>query len=536
MNSREIADVLVVGSGAAGAALTKRLTDRGAKVVCLEQGDWRKASDYPSSGSDYEGQMQRPQFSFSPNVRMRPEDYAVKSAGKDPPDIEMVNGVGGTTVHWACEFLRLHRSDFRVHALDGVGEDWPIRYEDIEPYYNLNDEETGVSGVLGDPMNPIHASRLPPFPLGAVGRSAARAFNKLGWHWWPLDVGFLSRPYDGRPACDFSAQGWYGCGAAARAGTDVTYWPKALARGAVLKVRCRVREIEMGPAGKVVGAIYYDEHGGLHRQLANAVVVCANGIGTPRLLLNSKSKYFPNGLANSSGLVGKGCMLHVGKHTLGVLPECLDSHLHPTYTPLISQQFYETDPHNDFARGVTLLVRGLSGPLNTALSTDVPWGRDHHQVMKERFPHLIFVTVLGEDLRVETNCVELDADTKDSNGIPVPRVTYTIPEPTRKLVEFGGQRARDMLQAAGATKIIDDTPYTWTSHFMGTVRMGNNPRHSVVNRWHQAHDVQNLFVVDGSSFVSSGAVGPTPTIGALALRCADAIWERRRDLGQLAPS
>jgi choline dehydrogenase-like flavoprotein len=130
-------DVLVIGSGAAGGAITKRLAEKGVQVVCLEQGDWRKPSDYPSSGSDYEAQMQRPQFSFSPN----------HSAGQNPPDIEMVNGVGGTTVHWNAQFLRLHRSDFRVKMLDGLAQDWPIRYEDLAPYYQANEREMGISGV-----------------------------------------------------------------------------------------------------------------------------------------------------------------------------------------------------------------------------------------------------------------------------------------------------------------------------------------------------------------------------------------------------
>src|SRR4029450_9316329 len=368
-NEKVTAEVLVIGSGAAGAAVTKRLAQLGAKVVCLEQGDWRRSSDYPSSGSDYEAQMQRPQFSFDPNVRKRPEDYPVTSAGQNPPEIEMVNGVGGTTVIWLCEFLRLHRSDFRVKTLDGVARDWPIRYEDLEPYYDANDREMGVAGLAGDPANPIRTPRLPPFPLGVGGRIAAQAFNELGWHWWIFDLGFLSRPYDGRAACNFSGQGWYGCGAEARASTDVTYWPKALRKGAILKTQARVREITLDARGHARGAIYYDAEGKSHEQGARVVVICANGIGTPRLLLNSKSELFRDGLANSSGLVGKGLMLHAGLQVRGVVSECLDSHLHPTYVPVFSQQFYETSPKSGFVRGYTLMARGAGGPLGVALGT-----------------------------------------------------------------------------------------------------------------------------------------------------------------------
>ena len=167
--------------------------------------------------------------------------------------------------------------------------------------------------------------------------------------------------------------------------------------------------------------------------------------------------------------------------------------------------------------------------MGTALATNVPWGPEHHRVMRQRFPHTMHVTAIGEDLPDDGNYVELDPNLKDSSGIPAPRVVYSFSDNTRKLLEHGAARAREMLQATGATDIHDETPYPWTSHFMGTARMGSDPRTSVVNAWHQAHDVPNLFIVDGSSFVTSGAVGPTPTIGALALRCADGIWNRRRE-------
>jgi choline dehydrogenase-like flavoprotein len=530
MSSRpDIVDVLLIGSGAAGGALAKRLSEKGARVMCLEQGDWRNASDYPSSGLDYEAQMLRARFSFSPNERKRPEDYPVAAGGKNAPDIEMANGVGGTTVHWNAQFLRLHRSDFRVKSLDGIAEDWPIRYEDLAPYYEVNEREMGVSGLAGDPANPDQSFPLPPLPIGIGERIAAQALNRLGWHWWIFGLGFLSRPYDGRPACDFNAQGWYGCGAAARASTDVTYWPKALRLGAILRTRARVLEITVNERGRATGALYYDALGNLHQQAARVVVACANGIGTPRLLLNSKSRLFPDGLANSSGLVGKGLMLHAGRGVWGVVGDCLDGYLHSGHAPLYSQQFYETDGQRNFARGYTLFVGGGGGPLGTALGTSVPWGSDHHRVMGQRFPHVMYVTALGEDPPEVTNRVELDPNLKDSNGIPAPRVVYSFSDNTEKLLQHGGLRARELLQAAGASEIREETSYPWTSHFMGTVRMGSDPKTSVLNAWNRAHDVPNLFVADGSCFVTSGAVGPTPTIGALALRCADEIWSHRRD-------
>jgi len=528
MNSNGRADVLVIGSGAAGAAVTKRLAELGTQVVCLEQGDWRRPSDYPSSGSDFEAQMRRPQFSFSPNNRKRPEDYPVLSAGNNPPEIEMVNGVGGTTVHWNAQFLRLHPSDFCVQTLDGIAQNWPIRYKDLKLYYEANEREMGVSGLVGDPANPTQSFPLPPLPTGHAARIAAKGFNRLGWHWWVAPLGILSRPYDGRAACDFNGQGWYGCGTEAIASTDVTYWPKALRTGAVLKTRARVREITLDTDGRARGAVYYDSQGNLHEQRARVVVVCANGIGTPRLLLNSKSKLFPNGLANSSGLVGKGLMLHAGRSVRGIFPDCTGDY-HSGIAPLYSQQFYEADAKRNFARGYTLLIGGSGGPLGTALGANVPWGSEHHRVMQRVFPHLVYVTALAEDLPESQNRIELDSQAKDSNGVPAPRVVYRLSENTLRMLDHGARVARELLNAGGATEVHDEKAFPWTSHFMGTARMGTDPKTSVANAWHQTHDVPNLFLVDGSSFVTSGAVGPTPTIGALALRCADGIWQRRRE-------
>jgi choline dehydrogenase-like flavoprotein len=528
-NDSERLDVLVIGAGAAGAAISKRLAEKGARVGCLEQGDWRKASDYPSPGCDYEAQMQRPQFSFSPNERKGVEDYPVTSGGKNPPDIEMANGVGGTTVHWNAEFLRLHPSDFRARTLDGVADDWPIRYEDLVSYYEMNEREMGVSGIAGDPANPDQSFPLPPLPIGTAGRIASQGFNRRGWHWWIFGLGILSRPYDGRPGCDFNAQGWYGCGAAARASTDVTYWPKAIRNGAVLRTRARVREILLQRDGRVRGVEYFDAQGILHEQQARVVVICANGIGTPRLLLNSRSNLFPEGLANSSGLVGRGLMLHAGRGVRGVFSECMDGPSHAGFAPLYSQQFYETDAQRNFTRGYTLIISSRAGPLATALGTQVPWGSAHHRTMRQRFPHTIHVTVLAEDLPTRENRVELDPDVKDASGIPAPHVVYGLSENTLRMLDHGASAAREVLSTAGATEIQDEESYPWTSHFMGTARMGTDPKTSVVDEWHQTHDVPNLFLVDGSSFVTSGAVGPTPTIGALALRCADGIWWRRHD-------
>ena len=526
-------DVLVIGSGAAGAALTKRLTDLGAKVMCLEQGGWIKPTDYPSTRPDWELQLRRGAFNFSPNVRRRWEDYPVMETGANPPSILMFNAVGGSTHHWAAHFPRFHPSDFRVRTLDGVADDWPIRYQDLETYYDQNDKEMGVAGVNGDPANPPRSPRpTPVLPIGVLGDTIGNGFNKLGWHWWPSDNAIISRDYAARPACGLHGKCMFGCPIGAKASTDVTYWRKAIRKGATVKPWSRVREVTVDSRGLARGAVFYDREGNLHEQTAKVVVVCCNGVGTPRLLLNSKSNLFPNGLANSSGLVGKNFMTHPFRTLEGVFDAPMDGHLGPFGIPAMSQQFYETDSQRNFVRGYTFLLERSFGPLHQAWGSfsnhPVEWGPNHHKAMRQRFPHLIRVTVMGEDLPEERNRVEIDPDLKDTSGIPAPRVVYSYSENSLNMLEHGGKMGRQALEAAGAVEILDSGPVTPAYHLMGTARMGTDPRRSVVNASHRAHDVKNLYIVDGSSFATSAAVNPTSTIGALALRAADKIWEENK--------
>lgn len=525
----ERSDVLVIGSGPAGAALTKRLTDLGAKVVCLEQGDWLTPADYPSTRQDWEAAVLRGPFHYDPNVRKRPEDYPVVSTGGHPREVQMFNAVGGT-VHWGTHFPRLRPSDFLVRSLDGVADDWPIRYKDLEPYYDMNDREWGVSGLSGDPQNPPRSARpTPPLPLGVMGETMGRAFDKLGWYWWVADSGIVSRNYEGRPGCEMHGKCQLGCAIGAKSTADVAYWPKALKKGAVLKTWARVREITVDGQGRVRGALYYDRSGNLHEQVASVVVVSCNAVGTPRLLLNSKSKFFPQGLANSSGMLGRCFMGHTHQKVEGVFEERMNSEQGHPYLAHC-QQFYETDLSRGFVRGYNIGVQRKYGPMEHAQGSEpVPWGADHHRAMRKRYPHVIQLGVLGEDLPEETNRVELDPDMKDSYGMPAARVTYTWSENSLKMLEHGVRMSRQLLEAAGALEVHSRGINQSAPHLMGTARMGNDPNRSVVNAWNQAHDVKNLFVVDGSSFATCGSANPTSTIGALALRAADGIWERRRE-------
>ena len=524
-------DVVIVGGGASGAAVAWSLADAGLRVVCLEQGDWVSPAALPHARDDWE--LHRlTDFNADPNVRRRPADYPVNGAASTFTPL-MFNAVGGSTIHWSAHYPRYHPSDFRVRSLDGVGDDWPLTYDELEPFYDLSDRITGVAGMTGDPSQPSRSARgTPPLPIGRLGETMARGFDKLGWHWWVSDGAILSEAYDGRPACNLCGPCDIGCPTGARASVDITFWPKALAHGAELRTGCRVREITVSADDRARGVVYYDRAGAVHEQRAPLVVLAGNGIGTPRLLLNSRSAGFPDGLANRTGLVGKNLMFHPFAAVGGVFPESLDSSIGPIGSIIFSHEFYETDPRRDFVRGFGLQIVRQSGPMHTALGGftmgRVPWGDDHHRVFAERFEHMINIGVMGEDLPEPINEVVLDPDLSDAHGIPAPLVRYRLSDNSLRMLDFGVARAEEVLVTSGATEVLSNNPLRPSGwHLLGTCRMGDDSATSVVDRWGRAHDVQNLFVVDGSLFVTSAAVNPTTTIQALALRTADYIKRTR---------
>ncbi|MDJ0788821.1 MAG: GMC family oxidoreductase [Myxococcota bacterium] len=522
----EKADVLIIGAGAAGAAIAWRLAETRMRIVCLEQGGWMDPAQYPSTRNDWEMERFGP-FGLSPNGRGRREDYPVNDEAS-PIKISNFNAVGGSTILYAAHFPRLHPSDFRVKSLDGVADDWPIDYATLEPYYDENARMMGVAGLAGDPAYPPKEPTLPPVPLGKLGETLARGFDRLGWHWWPSDSAIATREHAGRAPCINLGPCIMGCAQGAKGSTDVTYWPAAVRAGVELRTHCRVREISVGPDGMADGAIYVDEKGVEHRQEAEIVIVACNGVGTPRLLLNSKSKHFPDGLANSSGLVGRNLMFHPYGMVTGIFEEPLEGYKGPTGCSIISQEFYETDPSRGFVRGYSFeMLRGM-GPVSTALfglsGGRIPFGAGHHEAYARLHDRTAGMVIICEDLPEEHNRVVLDPELTDADGIPAPRIEYTLSENSRRMLDHSVERGKEVLAAAGAVDFAVDAPLApagW--HLMGTARMGTDPERSVVNDWGRSHDVKNLFIVDGSVFVTSGGVNPTNTIQALALYVADRI-------------
>ena len=257
----ELADVLVIGAGGAGAVVAKRLAQHGARVVCLEQGDWVDRDRLPKAHLDWEVRGRR-HWAPNPNVRRWPADYAVASFGDNPIDVYIYNAVGGSTIGFAGNYWRFAPSDFRMRTLDGVGVDWPLTYQDLEPFYDANERELGVAGLAGDPCGPPRQpTLLPPAPLGRPGRLLAGAYEKLGWYWWPTEQSIATVPHEGRAACDHRGYCPFGCPRGSLSTTDVTYWPKALDLGVRLITNARVRSLTLDPQGRAEGAVYHDGEG-----------------------------------------------------------------------------------------------------------------------------------------------------------------------------------------------------------------------------------------------------------------------------------
>jgi choline dehydrogenase-like flavoprotein len=511
-------DVLVIGAGAAGSVAARRLSEEGFSVVCLEQGGWRNAAEFPGDKLEFE-LLAGMQWNADPNRRSRPEDYPTELSESEIAPA-MFNAVGGSTIHFGAQWARMRPSDFKVRSLEGIGDDWPVTYEELLPFYERMDVEMNVSGTAGDPAYPPGtAPPLPGLPIGKIGRRAAEGMNELGWHWWPAAHAIPSRAIGNQQQCARRGTCMFGCPEGAKGSTDLTLWPKALEHGAKLVTGARVREITTNGNGLATGAIWIDREGTEHRQEADVVVLAANGIGTPRLLLLSD-------IGNSSGLVGKRLMLHPYMSVLGIYDEDLESWLGPWGTPLLSLQFADTDEARGFPRGAQWDVMPIGGPLMALARYDgrslsERWGENVHELVERTLGRAFDWGIGIEDLPVEANTVTLDGELKDSDGIAAPKVQYRIDEHARANLAWQLERAKEAHEAAGAVDTLVTDWSEWGWHLLGTCRMGDDPRSSVVDRWGRAHDVPNLYILDGSVFVTSGPQPPTATICANALRCTE---------------
>jgi len=537
-------DFLVIGAGAAGGVMAKELSVAGHSVVVLEQGPYLREKDFTHDEIKYTVQS-----AITNNIKIQPITYRANETqvAKLRKAVEYGRQVGGGSVHFTANYWRFHESDFHERSLYGeipgtAFADWPIRYSDLEPYYTKAEEDLGISGVAG--ANPFEAPRskpypLPPMPVKCSGVLFDLGAKKLGLHPFPAPVAILSQPYKGRGACTHCGFcEYFGCEMRSKSSTLATVIPIAEKTGRCeIRPNSYVRKVQIDKEGRAIGAVYFDAEGREMLQRARTVVVCANGVETPRLLLMSKSNRFPQGLANSSGLVGKHLMWDNGAQACGYFEHPINDYKSIQVTRVL-HDYYAADPKRGFYGGGGLDARFDFYPAGFALTgmpPDAPkWGAEYKRQLRKYFANTMTVLSHTTSLPMENNSVSLDPKLKDAWGLPAVRVTHSHHPDDIATMAWLMKRQVEILDAAGAEKIwtfaVDEF---WAStHLMGTCRMGTDPAKSVVDPHSRTHDVHNLFLVDGSNFVTSARQQPTATIQALAYRAADYLIQsaRRKEL------
>ena len=542
---QEEVDFVVIGSGAAGGIMAKQLSVAGFSVVVLEQGGWGKyghEQDYtkdellnrnPSPEDRLMSDPSRQLNTFRRNV--------LEEARRGGHSYGCV--VGGGTVTYGGSSWRHLPWEFNeastVGTIAGTGlADWPISYEELEPYYTQAEWEMGISGQRVDspfvaPMSKEYP--VPPVPLKSSGALFNVAAAKLGLSVVPGPLAIITQPYMGRTGCvNCGMCSGFGCHVRARSSSAVTVIPLAVETGnCEIRANSYVREISMDRGGRVTGVTYFNAAKQEVFQNAKAVVLSANAGESARLLLLSNSARFPNGLANSSGVVGKYLMLGGYAGASGLFEHPLND-----YKGVVSGagilDYVPSDPNRGFYGGGRLTSRGYATPISYGLGGLSPgtprWGAGYKQALRDQARHRMTVNCYTSQLPLETNRVDLDPNEKDEWGLPAMRITSTSHPDDIKNMEFFRQKSIEILEAAGATSVwagpVRDS--TGGAHNRGTCRMGNDPMTSVVDQYHRAHDVPNLFIVDGSNLVTGGRNHPTMTIQALAFRAAEHLVRSAR--------
>lgn len=503
--------VVIIGSGAGGGTLANELAQRGVRSVILEAGKHFTQADFEND----EWEM------FN---KISWLDKRISAGGwhhtKTYPNLPawIVKGVGGSTVHWSGVALRFMPHDFHNRSTYGAVKDanlidWPITYDELAPFYDLAEKKMGVTTTA--------ASGLPALPENNHYKVLAAGARKIGYKEIVRPMAVNSQPYDGRPGCMQIGFCMQGCKIGAKWSTLYTEVPRALATGkAELRPQSMVLQIEHDAAGKVTGVLYVDERGRRQFQRARIVCVAGNSIESPRLLLNSASSKFPQGLANSSGQVGRNYLNHTTAAAVAIHRKPVYMYRGTALAAVVSDEA-RLNTQRGFFGGYHLEGLALGLPFTAAFMKPGGWGRDVSSAL-EMYDHMSCVWVCGEDLAQERNSITLHATQKDQYGLPVPIVSKTDHANDAAIRAHGLAQFRKMSEAVGATRVIDMPPYP-ASHNMGTNRMSARASDGVVNRWGQSHDIPNLFVSDGSQFASSSASNPTLTIVALAIRQAGYI-------------
>jgi choline dehydrogenase-like flavoprotein len=501
-------DLVIVGAGAGGGTLAQRLARRGWRIVVLESGPfWDPDRDWASDEA-----AQHKLYWTAPRV----------IGGDDPVELGKNNsghGVGGSMIHYAGYTPRFHPSDFETRTLDGVGADWPIRYEDLKPHYELVERELPVAGQdwpWGDPHGYPHAAH----PISGAAEQARRGAFAAGVDMRVGPVAIPNGTFGNRPHCIYRGFCLQGCKVNAKASPLVTHLPDAIEHGAEIRADAHAVRVEVGPDGRCRGVTYMRD-GRERHQRAGAVCVSGYSIETPRLLLNSTSARFPDGLANDHDQVGRYLMVQGATQVAARFPDVLRQYKAPP-PEISSEQFYETDEARGFARGFSIQTVGPL-PIDWAqhVLADGHWGHALREYMRD-YNHWTTLGLLCELLPRAQNRVTL-ADEDDEHGMAVARVDYSQCDNDRANIAYGRGVLERIWEAAGAQDTLTIARY---AHLVGGCRMGTAPENSVVDADHRAWAVPNLFVCDGSVMPTQGAANPALTIMALASRLAQRLTRK----------
>ena len=505
----EAVDFAIVGTGAGGGTLACRLAEHGFSVIAFDAGAWwRPLEDFASDEAHQEKLFWTDERICDGDT---PLTLGTNNSGK---------AVGGSTVHFAMVSLRFRPEWFRARTLLGYGADWPLDWREMWRYYNYVEQALKISGPVNYPWGPPR----PRYPyraheINAAGLVLAKGAEALGIPWAPTPLATVSAPRGLSPPCVYRGFCVTGCSTNAKQSALITWIPRAVTAGAEIRDLAMVGRIETNNQGLATG-VHYQREGTWHFQRARHVVVAGYAIETPRLLLNSTSNRFPDGLANSSGMVGRNLMVQTNQAVWGTFDDEIRFYKGPPSLALTEHWNY-TDTGKDFFGGYAYMSQG---PLPAAWAATVSgqrglWGEALVREMQD-YNHTAGLKIVGEVMPREANRVTL-ADEKDQYGLPIPRVTFGLCDNDKALVRHATGFMTQALQAAGGTRIWAETDDT--AHLNGTARMGGDPRTSVVNADCRSWDIRNLWVCDGSVFPTVGGVNPSLTIQAIACRTADRI-------------
>lgn len=505
--------VVIIGTGAGGGTLANELAQKGVDVVALEAGGRHLPDDYIND--------EWPSFSQLAwlDARTTSGDWRVAKDFAGLP-AWIVKAVGGSTVHWAGASLRFQEHEFRVRTEYGEIEganllDWPITLADMEPYYDKAEFKMGTTRTNGIPGLPGNNN----FKVMKAGA------DKLGYkdcHTGRMSINSQDR--DGRTSCQQAGFCFQGCKFGAKWSTAYTEIPKGEATGKLeVREHAHVLKIEHDDSGKVTGVVYADKDGNQHMQKARAVCIAGNSIESPRLLLNSASSKYPDGLANSSGQVGRNYMRHMTGSVYAIFDQPVRMWRGTTMAGIITDES-RNDPSRGFVGGYEMETLSIGLPFMAAFLDPGGWGRPFSSAM-EGYENMAGMWLVGEDMPQESNAVTLHADRKDQYGMPIPNVHFDDHPNDIAMRNHAYQQGAAVYDAVGATRTFPTPPYPST-HNLGTNRMSEKAGDGVVNKWGQSHDIGNLFVSDGSQFTTGASENPTLTIVALAIRQADYIADQ----------